>query len=189
MKPELRRMLPFVAAFVVGALGSLLVGTGPRSSAGGDGGQAPWALPAAQDLDLAAADAVWADRHPWGEPPLSAAEAAAQEKTAAVPVGVVKHGSGLRALFSLGGALPVAVEPGGQTPDGGTVASIAPTVVTWKDAEGQAMRVELFLVEGPHLLTDDDAAAATPPAQNTPDASETEQGSPVPPLRPPERTN
>lgn len=148
MKPEWRRLLPLLAAFAVGALGSLLFGTGPRSIASGAGDQEPWTLPASPAPDLAEADAVWAERHPWGRPPVTAEEAAAQAVSVAMPVGVVEARGGLQALFSLGAGLPVAVVEGGATPDGGTVSSITPTVVTWRDAAGELKRHELFLHEG-----------------------------------------
>lgn len=144
MRPEWRRLLPLPVAFVVGVLGSLLLGAGPRSIAAGAGDQEPWALPASRAPDLAQADAIWAERHPWGRPPVTAEEAAAQAVPVAVPVGVVNDRDGLRALFSLDGGLPVAVGDGDMTPDGGTVTSISPTVVTWRDAAGQPKRLELF---------------------------------------------
>lgn len=144
VKPEWRRLLPIPAAFFVGVLGSLLLGQGPRSTVATDAGQEGWALPVSQAPDLAAADGAWAERHPWGRPAATAAEAA-RAAPVAVPVGVVAgRGGRHQALFSLDGALPVAVDEGGVTPDGGTVTSIAPTVVAWQDAAGQPKRVELF---------------------------------------------
>lgn len=162
MRPEWRRLLPLPAAFLAGMLASLLLGPGPRSIVAGDGGQAPWALPADQARDLAAADEVWAQRHPWGRSSMSVEEAEAQAVAAAVPVGVVETRGGLQALFSLDGALPVAVDDGATTPDGGTVTSIAKTVITWQDAEGEPRRRELFQEARADAPPADDPAAAAP---------------------------
>lgn len=178
MKPQWRRLLPLPAAFLLGVLGSLLLGTGPRSTTAADAGQEAWALPANPAPDLSATDAVWNERHPWGRPPVTEAEAAAAAVPVAVPVGVVESRGGLQALFSLDGALPVAVDAGGTTPDGGTVTSIAATVITWQDAAGRSKRHELFLEESSSGSTAGGAAlpnrgaqglrqgAQTPPASS-----------------------
>lgn len=163
MTPELRRLLPLAVAFLIGVVGSLLFAPGPRSTVVGDGGQELWALPPGQTLDLAVADEVWAQRFPWGRPPMSAEQAAAQAVPVAVPVGVVEDGGGLRALFSLDGALPVAVQEGGATPDGGTVSSIAETEIRWLDAQGGAKRVELFQ-QGPTVPSTDAPSDAPRPS-------------------------
>lgn len=134
---------PVAAALVLGALGYLLLGNGPADSARRGDVETAWSLPASPAVDLAAAQALWAERAPWG----AAASGKVEEPPPpqALPVGVVVQPDGLEALFALPGEIPVAVREGGALPGGGQLESVSRTEVTWTDASGQSRTHELFV--------------------------------------------
>lgn len=139
--PAWRRVLPFVGPLLVGALGYLLLGTGPRSNAVRNPVPAQWALPADPAFDLPAADALWAQRAPWG----AAANAAAQQEAPApVLVGVIVERGLYEALFAVAGAPLHRARVGDPLPGGGLVTSITRTRVSWNDAAGRPHERELL---------------------------------------------
>lgn len=139
----LRERLVVGSALVVGALGYLLLGTGPSAVDSRRAASAPWELPPAASQDLATAKALWTERVPWG----AAASGAANEPPPpqSLPVGVLVQFDGLKALFALAGGEPVVVPVGGALLDGGIVTSISRSTVTWNDGAGKAHEFELFV--------------------------------------------
>ncbi len=141
MTPRMRKAAPFVAPLLLGAVGYLLIGEGPSSSAVRAGESARWALPAIAATDISPATPVWTERAPWGSE--TAAVEAAPEM-AIRPVGVVAVGDSLFALFTQGDRV-VRVPNGGFLADGGQVTAIRPDVVEWADAAGKVQRRELMV--------------------------------------------
>ena len=141
MTPRLRKVVPFVAPLLLGAVGYLLVGEGPSSAPVRAGESADWALPAIAATDISPAAPVWTARAPWGSE-VAAADAAPE--VAIRPVGVVAVGDSLFALFTQGDSV-VRVAKGGFLADGGQVTAIRPDVVEWADAAGKVQRRELMV--------------------------------------------
>lgn len=141
-----RQLLPPVAALLLGALAWLLIGNGPDLAAARQDGMAGWTLPAATGPDLAAAQAAWQTRPPWGTTAAETAAAEAAEAAARpVPVGVVVEDDGLAALFVTAGGNPQRLHEGDPLPGGGQVTAIARNRVGWTDADGNARQRELFV--------------------------------------------
>ena len=157
MTPRLRKVVPFVAPLLLGAVGYLLVGEGPSSAPVRAGESADWALPAIAATDVSPAAPVWTARAPWGSE-VAAADAAPE--VAIRPVGVVAVGDSLFALFTQGDSV-VRVPKGGFLADGGQVTAIRPDVVEWADAAGKVQRREL-MVDIVAAGAAADSAAATP---------------------------
>lgn len=145
--PQWRRALPVAVPLLVGALGYLLLGNGPRSTATKATTQAPWALPAADAPDMAAAEALWTTRPPWGA--AVAAQTAEAPVPTAAPLGVVMTRDGFRAVFALPGAIPFMVRPGDPLPGGGSVTEVSRAKVSWTDAAGTTQQRELLTDPAP----------------------------------------
>ncbi|MGV8923864.1 MAG: hypothetical protein ACOH1L_11050 [Thermomonas sp.] len=139
----LRERLIVGAALLLGALGYLLLGTGPEAVGGRHTATVPWELPPATPLDMAPAKLVWAERAPWGSAASGVADAPVAPQS--LPMGVLREFDGLKALFAFPGAEPVAVPLGGALLDGGKVTGISRAMITWIDGSGKARQHELFV--------------------------------------------
>lgn len=143
MTPVWRKAWPVIGALLVGTLGYALLGNSPRSSAARVTPKGAWALPVQSAPDLAAAQALWSTRPPWGA--AAAGQTAQAAVPSAIPVGVVMDRGGLQAVFALPGAIPFHVREGDPLPGGGQVTAISRTQVTWTDAAGNTRQRELLV--------------------------------------------
>lgn len=157
MSPALRAGLRFAAPFLVGVLGYLLLGAGPRSGPARDTVPVDWALPVAAAPDLAAAGELWRTRSPWGAVAVGADAASDQDDNATLPVGVFAERDGLVALFAIPDAPLLRVRQGDRLPRGGQVTSISPTGVSWTNAKGQTRQRQLFIDPDPRATAPSDS--------------------------------
>lgn len=123
-------------AWLLGALGGLLLVDGPLSGRSRVVIADRWHVPAAQGLDPAAASATWNSRPPWGIPPQVDIPVGERPH----PVGVVLDGGRWLAIFSLPGQATARLAADAALPGGGKVTSVAAAEVRWVDAQGQAQR-------------------------------------------------
>ncbi len=140
MKPWLRHLLLAVASLAAGGLGFLALGSGPDPAAAATQPQAAWRLPIPPRGNLAAADAVWKKRAPWGAPPSTETE----KPPVWLPAGIVGVGSTAYAVFVATGEPEVRIRPGGRLPDGGKVLQISRSRLSWIDAQGAKHEREML---------------------------------------------
>ena len=143
MSPSLRRVLPVLAPFVLGALAYFALGAGPHTEDPRAGAVDAWALPAETPRDFAAASQVWSKRSPWGV--ATAAGEAGADAGGGQPVGVIAVGDRLQALFAFPDGRVIRVGAMDALPDGGQVTQITSETVAWTDAAGRAQRRELLV--------------------------------------------
>lgn len=153
MRPAWRRTLPVAGPLLAGALAYLLLGAGPRANLARTVAPAGWALPAETAPDLAAADALWAQRAPWGA--AAGAGPDGESVPVVVPVGVVAVRDGFEALFAVPGAPLLRVREGDALPGGGSVTAITRGQVSWTDSAGQARQRELLVDPDPGAASAD----------------------------------
>lgn len=146
MSGILKPLLGMAAAFLLGALAWWLVGPGPDRAASRPGLHVDWQLPDVEKQELAAADAVWKQRAPWGSQAgaTGAGEAEPAPPPPSTPVGVVAAGKGFRAVFVTPGADEVQVKAGDRLPDGGRVIAVSRFRIGWIDAQGTKHEQELL---------------------------------------------
>lgn len=146
MRGVLRPMLGMAAAFLLGALAWWQAGSGPEGAASRPALRVNWQLRAVEKQDLAAVDAVWKERAPWGAPAGATAsgEAEPAPPPPSIPVGVVVVGRGFRAVFVTPGADEVRVRAGDRLPDGGRVTAVSRFRIDWIDAQGTKHEQELL---------------------------------------------
>ena len=147
LRSALRRLAPWLLPALAGALLFALFGTVPsRLDHAGPSGTA-WALPDVPDrlAAAAAADAVWAERYPWGGAPPVEDPAVAAAAVAPVPVAIVSTGSGHEAVFVIpGSAGEIRTRAGDTLPDGGRVEQVDALSVAWTDSQGQRQEQRLL---------------------------------------------
>ena len=139
MKPQHRRTLVFaVAAFALGGLVNLLLGPSPGAATPQPQAEAEWRLRGAEVPDMAALDAGWETRAPWGAAPKPVEAAAAPPPPPPAPVGIVRGRQGRQEVIFLAADVgTVRVAPGESLPDGGRLLRVSGMRVTWVDGDAQ----------------------------------------------------
>lgn len=142
-----RRELSFLAAaFAVGSLANLLFGPSPDAIAQLPPDKNEWAVPGADLPDLAALDAGWEARAPWGARPRAPEAAPVPPPPPPAPVGIARGRKGQQeVIFLVADQGAVRVAPGESLPDGGRLLRVSGMRVTWIDGEGQEQQREMFL--------------------------------------------
>lgn len=144
MKPGYSIAAWLIAGLACGALAWFAFGNGPHPDAANRTAAETWALPSAAAPELAAADAVWKKRHPWGVPPAEASAAAAAPVPVAIPVGTTRADGRLVAVFILPDGSVGRVKPGAAIAGGGRLDSVTQFHVAWTDARGTKHEQELL---------------------------------------------
>ncbi|WP_411834122.1 hypothetical protein [Pseudoxanthomonas mexicana] len=145
MKPLWRDVLIVVAALLLGGGGCLLLGASPAAVVPTALAEPEWVAPSIRSPDLAAEDAVWEARAPWGAVPKPVEAPPPPPPPPPVPVGIVRGAHGAEAIFLIHGSGELRIRIGGQLPDGGRLLGISGMQVAWVDGEGQRHRRRLFL--------------------------------------------
>lgn len=104
----------------------------------------PWVPLSAGMPDLAAADANWEARAPWGAPP-KPVETEAPPPPPPVPVGIVGTGRAKQAIFLVNGVDDFRGGVGADLPDGGRILAISGMMVNWVDGAGTVHSRRMFI--------------------------------------------
>lgn len=132
------------SAILLGVLGYLLFGARPPQSVVPDPGRgAEWQLPEVATQRDPGVGVDWTALDPWNAGLQPTNEDVAPALPPAVPVGIIRVGRTLKAVFVQAGVEQVA-GPGERLHGGGRVRSVGPLQVRWVDADGQAQVRELF---------------------------------------------
>jgi len=151
IKPQLRRLVPWLGPALAGVLLFAVFGTVPARLERPDVTSPPWSLPAMPDrkVTAAAADAIWQARFPWGGAPPPPEESPVPT---AVPVAIISSAAGHTAVFVMAGLPEVHVRAGDPLPDGGRVERVEALTVAWTDGQGQQQQQQL-LTDQPRPIT------------------------------------
>lgn len=158
--PPLKLLQLAGIGLLVGAAGYLLLGQGPRGVDAGPDMAATWRVPGHAGPDIASAQAIWQQRHPWGAPAAGElAEGGPAHRDPAQPtvIGVAIEGGQPLALFVLPGQPLLRLPVGAGLPGGGEVVDVTPTAVEWTGPDGTRHRQALLA-----------ASAQRAPAQSDP---------------------
>jgi hypothetical protein len=130
------------AAFAVGALAWVVFGARPQADAAASRRADAWASPLPAPAPLAATDAIWEKRHPWGAPPVDPATQVPEP--VAIPVGTTLASGKLLAVFLAPDGNVLRVGPGAAIAGGGHVDAVSQFHVSWTDAHGTKHEQELL---------------------------------------------
>ncbi len=131
-------------ALLLGVVANLLFGASPATMDSIAPLREPWVPLSAGMPDLAAADATWDARAPWGAPP-KPVEAEAPPPPPPVPVGMVGTGQARQAIFLVNGADDFRGGVGAALPDGGRILAISGMMVNWVDGAGKVHSRRMFI--------------------------------------------
>jgi hypothetical protein len=130
------------AAFAVGALAWAALGGRPHGEAVSARQDEAWTSPLPARASLAATDAVWEKRHPWGAPPSDPASQAPE--LVAIPVGTTATSGKLLAVFLAPDGSVLRLGRGDAIAGGGHVDAVTQFHVSWTDAHGTKHEQELL---------------------------------------------
>ena len=146
MSPDARRHAWLLGgALLLGILGNLLFGASPRKVKPLAAADPDWQPVAMRVPDLAALDATWEARAPWGAMPRPVEPPPPPPPPPPAPVGIVGTGAARQAIFLVHGSSELRLGVGGVLPDGGQVLEISAMKVTWTDGAGQTHERRMFL--------------------------------------------
>lgn len=146
MSPDARRHAWLLGgALLLGILGNLLFGASPRKVKPLAAADPDWQPVAMRVPDLAALDATWEARAPWGAMPRPVEPPPPPPPPPPAPVGIVGTGSAKQAIFMIHGVGEVRVGAGDMLPDGGRVLEVSAMSVVWNDGDGVRQERRLFL--------------------------------------------
>ena len=136
MTPWIRPLAGVAACVVAGALAWFAFGAGPDIVSPSGPGEGGWQLRADTARDVAASEAVWSRRHPWGAVAAGPAEGAEAQPPPAIPVGTTRDGDALLAVYLAPDGTTTRLRAGEDIPGGGRVDAVTETNVSWTDPRG-----------------------------------------------------
>ena len=136
MSPRMRPLAAGAACVVAGALAWFAFGTGPAVVSPSGAGEGGWQLRPDATRNLAASEALWSERHPWGAVAADPAEEAEAQPPPAIPVGTARDGDGLLAVFLVPDGTTSRLRAGDEIPGGGRVDAVTESEVSWTDPRG-----------------------------------------------------
>lgn len=145
MNARTRILFVLIVAALLGVVANVLFGPSPAAVVPMVVAEAPWEDVGMRVPDLAAADAPWEARAPWGAAPEPEEPPAPPPPPPPVPVGIVGTGRAQQALFRIDGTSDLRLGVGGALPDGGRVLAIEGMKVTWIDGAGQRHERRMFI--------------------------------------------
>ena len=145
MKARMRYGAMVGGAFLFGAFANLLLGPSPRAVTPVVPAETAWQVLGMRVPDLAAADAGWEARAPWGAAPKPVEPPPPPPPPPPMPVGVVGSGGTRQAIFLIAGAGELRLGVGGVLPDGGRVLEIGAMKVIWVDGAGERHERRMFI--------------------------------------------
>lgn len=135
MTGSLRIAVGTVGCLMMGGLAWFVLGAGPQTGDASGREDAAWSLPVEPSPDLAAADAIWDLRLPWGARPVQPG-GVEEVIPMSIPVGTTRAGGELLAVFLAPDGSTSRVRAGEDLAGGGRVEAVTEFNVSWIDPRG-----------------------------------------------------